>query len=85
MALVLSHRRGTLLIFNPKSSSCCLIHKICAQQLQAAIYSASAVDKATHACFLLCHEMRLDPSKWHVPFVLFERLIPKDGSYFLEI
>jgi len=71
MALVLSHNKETLLIFNPKSSSYCLIHRICAQQLPAAIYSALVVDKATHACFLLCHDMRLDPSRWHVPLVLF--------------
>jgi len=71
MALVLSHNKGTLLIFNPKSSICCFIHKICAQQLPVAIYPASTVDNATHACFLLCHDIRLDPSKWHVPLVLF--------------
>ena len=35
------------------------------------MYSASVVDNATHACFLLCHETKLDPSKWHVPLVLF--------------
>jgi len=71
MVFVLSHNKGTLQMFNPKSSSCYLIHKICAQQLPAAIYSTSVVDKATHACFLLCHDIRLDPSRWHVPLVLF--------------
>ena len=71
IALVLSHNKETLLTFNPKSSSYCLIHKICAQQLPATIYFASTVDKATQACFLLCHEIRLDPSRWHVPLVLF--------------
>ena len=63
--------KGTLRTFNPKSSSCCLIHKIRAQQLLVAIYSASVVDKATQACFLLCHDIRLEPSRWHVPLVLF--------------
>jgi len=33
--------------------------------------SASAVDKATHACFLLCQDIKLDPSRWYVPLVLF--------------
>jgi len=71
MALVLSHIKGTLLIFNPKSASCCLSHRICAQQLPAAIYSASAVERATHACFLLCYEIRLEPRRWQVPLMIF--------------
>ena len=71
MALVLSHIKGTLLICDPKSASCFLSHRICAQQLPAAIYSASAVDRATHACFLLCQEIRLEPRRWQVPLVLF--------------
>ena len=34
-------------------------------------YSTSAVERATHACFLHCHEIKLHPSKWQVPLVLF--------------
>ena len=71
IALVLSQSKGTMLIFKPKSSSCCLSQRICAQQLLAAMYSASAMKRATHACFLLCQEMRLDPRRWQVPPVLF--------------
>jgi len=69
MALVLSHIKGTLLICNPKYASCCLSHRICAPQLPAAIYSASAVERATHACFLLCHEIRLEPRRWQVDVI----------------
>ena len=71
MALVLSHIKGTLLICKPKSASCCFSHRICAQQHPAAIYSALAVERATHACFLLCHEIRLEPRRWQVALVLF--------------
>ena len=71
IALVLSQSRGTSLIFNPKSASCYLSQSICAQQLLATMYSASAVERATQACFLLCQEMRLDPRRWQVPLVLF--------------
>ena len=68
---MLSQNKGTLLTFNPKSSSYCLIHKDFAQQLPAAIYLASAVHKATQSCFLLCHDIRLESSRWYVPLVLF--------------
>ena len=71
MELVLSHSRGTLLTFNPKSSSYCLIHKIWAQQLPVTMYSASVVESATQACFLLCQKIRMKPSRWQVPLVLF--------------
>ena len=47
IALVLSHIKRTLLICNPKYASCCLSQRICAQQLPAAMYSASAVERAT--------------------------------------
>ena len=53
MALVLSHLKGMCSKCNPKSESCCLSHKIYAQQLLAAMYSALTIDKATHACFSL--------------------------------
>jgi len=63
IALVLSQSKGTLLIFNPKSASCCLSQSICAQRLPATMYSAFAVERATQACFLLCQKMRLDPRR----------------------
>jgi len=63
IALVLSQSIGTLLIFNPKFASCCLSQSICAQQLPAAMYSASVVERATQACFLLCQEIWLDPRR----------------------
>jgi len=44
---------------------------IYAQPCPTAIYSTSAVESATQACFLLFHEIRLDPSRWQVPLVLF--------------
>lgn len=61
MALVLSHRRGMQPRFTPKSRSCCLSHKICAQQLPAVMYSASVVLSATHACFLHAHDTSAFP------------------------
>ena len=71
MALVLWHNKGILLRKILKSFNCCLSHMIWAQQLSVAMYSASAVERATHACFLHYHEIKLDPSKWQVPLVLF--------------
>ena len=71
MALLLSHLKGMCSKCNPKSESCCLSHKIYAQQLLAAMYSALTIDKATHACFLLFQDTRLCPNKWQVPLVLF--------------
>ena len=71
IALVLSQCKGIWERDSPKSLNCCLIHKLWAQQLLAAMYLGSAVDNATHACFLLCQKIRLDPSRWHVPLVLF--------------
>ena len=71
IVLVLSHNKGTLLTFNPKSSSYCLIQRICAQQLSSAMYSGSAIERATQACFLLCQDMRLEPRRWQVPLVCF--------------
>jgi len=58
MALVLSHNRGIDLMRMPKSSSCCFIQRSCVQQLPAATYSASAVDKATEFCFLDDHDIK---------------------------
>ena len=71
IALVLSQNMGVLVSSMPKSLSCCLIHKIWAQQLPAIIYSASAVDNTTEFYFLLNHEIKLTPRNWQVPEVLF--------------
>ena len=71
IALVLSHLIGMWSRTNPKSISCCLIHKTWAQQQPAAIYSASAVDNATEFYFLLNQETREFPRNWQVPEVLF--------------
>jgi len=48
-----------------------MIQRLSAQQLPTAMYSTSAVDKAIHACFLQCHDIKLDPRRRHVPLVLF--------------
>ena len=53
ITLVLSQSKGTLLIFKPKSSNYCFTQRICAQQLPVAMYSASAVERATQACILV--------------------------------
>jgi len=71
IALVLSHNNGILDKLMPKSLNYCLIHKLCTRQLPAIMYSASTMDNATHACFLLCQDIKLDPNKWHVPPVFF--------------
>ena len=63
IALVLSHLIGTQPSFKSYSRSCCLVHKIWEQQLPAATYSASAVERATLCCFLLCHEIKQFPKK----------------------
>ena len=71
MALILSHLIGTCSKDNSKSLSVYFIQRICAQHKLVAMYSASAVDKATKFCFLLCHETSECPRKWQVPLVLF--------------
>ena len=71
MALVLSQKIGILCNATPKSLNCCLIYKIWAQQLPAAIYSTSAVERATEVYFLLNQETSIWPRNWHVPLVLF--------------
>ncbi|KAL2344596.1 hypothetical protein Fmac_005881 [Flemingia macrophylla] len=44
----------------------------CAQATSTAMYLAlSAVERATQACFLLCHDTKHSPNIWHVPLVLF--------------
>jgi len=64
IALVLSQNKGILDGFKQKSFKYCLRQRICAQQLPTSIYYASKVDKATQACFSLCHEIGFDPSKF---------------------
>ena len=56
MALVLSHLMGTSEYVNPKSLSVCFIQSTCAHPNPTAMYSASAVDKATEFYFLLCQD-----------------------------
>ena len=55
MALVLSQKIRILCIETPKS-----LNKIYAQQLSAAIYSTSAVERATQFYFLLDQEQAYD-------------------------
>jgi len=55
-ALSLSHSNGTCVKLIPKSFKVAFIHRICALQLLAAMYSASAFDSATLFCFLDDHE-----------------------------
>ena len=71
IALSLSQRRGTWDMDMLKSFKVCLIHNNLAQQLPAAMYSASAVDRATEFCFLELQDTREHPRNWQVPEVLF--------------
>jgi len=73
MALSLSHSNGTCLKLIQKSLNVASIHRICAQQLPTAMYSASIVDNATLFCFLDDHETSDLPNSWNVPDVI---LIP---------
>jgi hypothetical protein len=56
-AISLSHSNGTLLNLIPKSFKVAFIYSICAQQLSAAMYSASAVESVRLFCFLDDHEI----------------------------
>jgi hypothetical protein len=49
----------------------CLNQSNCAQQWLAAIYSASAVERATEFCFLEAQDTRDLPKNRQVPHVLF--------------
>ena len=71
MALMLSQKIRILCKVIPKSLNCCLIHKIWAEQLPTAIYSASTVKRATEFYFLLNQDTSIWPRNWHVPLVLF--------------
>jgi hypothetical protein len=51
MALVLTHMRGILSNFTPKSLMVCTIQRIYEQQLAAGTYSSLVVDYATEDCF----------------------------------
>jgi hypothetical protein len=49
----------------------CLIQSSCAQQWPAAMYSASAVERATEFCFFEAQDTKDLPKNWQVPDVLF--------------
>jgi len=70
ITLVLSNLIGTQLSFK-LVKKLFLIHKIWDQQLPAATYSATAVERTTLCCFLLCHEIKQFPNKWHLQLVPF--------------
>jgi len=69
IAEVESTRRGTLPNLRPKSLKVAFIHKSWEQQLAAAMYSTSVVDKETLACLREDQETREVPNNWHVPDV----------------
>ena len=71
IALSLSHSNGTCLNLISKSFKVAFIQSICAQQLLADMYLASAIDNATLFCFFDDHETSDLPNNWHVPEVLF--------------
>ena len=64
MALVLSQKIGIICIETLKLLNYCFIHKICAQQLPVAIYSASVVERAKEFWFLLEQETSMWPRNW---------------------
>ena len=61
IALSLSHNNGTFLNLIPKSFKVAFIQSICAEQLLADMYSASAVDNATLFCFLMTMKQVIFP------------------------
>src|SRR5215216_2709556 len=71
IALLLSHRRGTLSQVTPYSFKVCLIHSNCAQKLAAATYSASVEESDTQFCFLEDQLTKERPRNWHPPEVDF--------------
>ncbi|KAK2442714.1 hypothetical protein QL285_013888 [Trifolium repens] len=71
IALILSQCNVSTSCSTLYSLSICFIQSNCEQLLPVAIYSASAVERATQFCFLLNHEIRLLPRKKHPPEVLF--------------
>jgi hypothetical protein len=68
MALVLSQRSGIWVHSSPKFLKVYEIHNSWEQQLAAATYSASVVDRAT---LREDHETNEDPRNWQVPEVDF--------------
>ena len=80
IALSLSHSNGTFLNLIPKSLKVAFIQSICAQQLSADMYSASAVDNAT--LFMLLwwpwnkwSSQQLTSAQGALPFNLASRII----------
>jgi hypothetical protein len=86
IALSLSHSNGTFLNLIPKSFKVAFIQSICAQQLPAAMYSASTVDNATLFCFFDDHEISDLPNSWHMLDVLvLSTLHPVEISNYLKL
>ena len=71
IALSLSHSNDTFLNLIPKSFKVAFIQRICAQQLPADMYLASAVDNATLFCFFDDQYTSDLPNSWHVPMCSF--------------
>lgn len=63
MELFLSQHVETFSKFIPKSSNTYFIQRILAQQHLMAVYSASAVEKATEFCFWLNKVAKHGPKK----------------------
>ena len=71
IAEVESTRRGTLPNSRPKSLRVDFIHKSWEQQLAAAMYSASVVERETLAYLREDQKTSEDPKNWQVPEVDF--------------
>ena len=67
MALLLSHNNGILVKRHPKSRRVCLIQSSWAQHALVAMYSASAVERATQFCFLELQDTRDRPRELTCP------------------
>eukprot|EP00252_Welwitschia_mirabilis_P021873 TRINITY_DN5731_c0_g1_i3.p1 TRINITY_DN5731_c0_g1~~TRINITY_DN5731_c0_g1_i3.p1 ORF type:complete len:156 (-),score=25.75 TRINITY_DN5731_c0_g1_i3:353-820(-) len=83
MAEALSHSRCIgFSIGIVKSSNNLSSHTNCWLAKWTAMYSASAVERATQDCFLLAHEKRLPPRSIAYPVVLFQssRLPAQSGD-----
>ncbi|WVZ70665.1 hypothetical protein U9M48_019309 [Paspalum notatum var. saurae] len=65
IAEIESTRRGIFPNLRPKSLRVAFIHKSWEQQLAAAMYSASVIDKDTLACLREDQETREVPKSWH--------------------
>jgi hypothetical protein len=68
--LSLSHSNVTCLNLIPKPFKVAFIQRIYAQQLPAAMYSASAIESATLFCFFDDQETSDLPNNWYVSEVL---------------